>query len=108
MTKNDEISKDVLSAILSSNFGQTWSSYKDSEFISANKNFDKNKIISELTKYEFEIIHSAMNIDNFRYDASELMPRPVGAKYLWQFFFKYIGTGGDRLVQLLNDLDKKF
>ena len=108
LTKNDEISKDVLSAILSSNFGQTWSSYKDSEFISANKNFDKNKIISELTKYEFEIIHSAMNIDNFRYDASELMPRPVGAKYLWQFFFKYIGTGGDRLVQLLNDLDKKF
>ena len=50
----------------------------------------------------------AMNIDNFRYDASELMPRPVGAKYLWQFFFKYIGTGGDRLVQLINDLDKKF
>ena len=108
LTKNDEISKDVLSAILSSNFGQTWSSYKDSEFISANKNFDKNKIISELTKYEFEIIHSAMNIDNFRYDASELMPRPVGAKYLWQFFSQYMTSGGDALVQLLNDLDKKF
>ena len=49
-----------------------------------------------------------MNIDNFRYDASELMPRPVGAKYLWQFFFQYIAAGGDALVQLLNDLDKKF
>ena len=69
---------------------------------------NKNKINNELTKYEFEIIHSAMNIDNFRYDASELMPRPVGAKYLWQFFFHYIAAGGDALVQLLNDLDKKF
>ena len=108
LTKNDDLSKEVVSAILSSNFGETWSSYMDSEFISANKFFDKNKITNELTKYEFEIIHSAMNIDNFRYDASELMPRPVGAKYLWQFFFQYIAAGGDALVQLLNDLDKKF
>ena len=108
LTKNDDLSKKVVSAILSSNFGETWSSYPDSEFISANKYFDKNKITSELTKYEFEIVHSAMNIDNFRYDASELMPRPVGAKYLWQFFFQYIAAGGDALVQLLNDLDKKF
>ena len=108
LTKNDDLSKKVVSAIRSSNFGETWSSYPDSEFISANKYFDKNKITSELTKYEFVIIHSAMNIDNFRYDASELMPRPVGAKYLWQFFKQYMTSGGDALVQLLNDLDKKF
>ena len=70
--------------------------------------FDENKITNQLTKYEFDIIHSAMSDDNFRYDASELMPRPVGAKYLWQFFLQYMTDGGDALVQLLNDLDKKF
>ncbi len=108
LTKNDNLSKEVISAILSSDFGEYWSTYPDSEFISANKYFDENKITNQLTKYEFDIIHSAMSDDNFRYDASELMPRPVGAKYLWQFFFQYIAAGGDALVQLLYDLDKKF
>ena len=63
MTKNDDLSKEVISKILSKNFGETWSSYQDTEFISANKNFDKNIINNELTKHEFQIVHSAMNID---------------------------------------------
>ena len=42
LTKNNDSSKEVVSAILSSNFGETWSSYENSEFISANKYFDKN------------------------------------------------------------------
>ena len=45
LTKNNDSSKEVVSAILSSNFGETWSSYENSEFISANKYFDKTSTI---------------------------------------------------------------
>ena len=108
LTKNDDLSKKVISKILSKNFGETWSSYSDSEFISANKYFDENKITNQLTKHEFQIVHSAMNIDNFRYDASELMARPVGANDLWVFFINYLDQGEGQLVKLLNNLDKNF
>ena len=108
LTKNDDLSKEVMSKILSKNFGETWSSHSDSEFISANKYFDENKITNQLTKHEFQIVHSALNIDNFRYDASELMARPIGANDLWVFFINYLAQGEDQLVKLLNDLDKNF
>jgi len=108
LTKNDDLSKEVMSKILSKNFGETWSSHSDSEFISANKYFDENTITNQLTKHEFQIVHSAMNIDNFRYDASELMARPVGANDLWVFFINYLDQGEGQLVKLLNDLDKNF
>ena len=108
LTKNDDLSKKVISKILSKNFGETWSSHSDSEFISANKYFDENKITNQLTKHEFQIVHSALNIDNFRYDASELMARPIGANDLWVFFINYLAQGEDQLVKLLNDLDKNF
>ena len=49
-----------------------------------------------------------MNIDNFRYDASELMARPVGANDLWVFFINYLDQGEGQLVKLLNNLDKNF
>ena len=108
LTKNDDLSKKVISKILSKNFGETWSSYSDSEFISANKYFDENTIANQLTKHEFQIVHSALNIDNFRYDASELMARPIGADDLWVFFINYLVQGESQLVKLLNDLDKNF
>ena len=108
LTKNDDLSKEVMSKILSKNFGETWSSHSDSEFISANKYFDENTITNQLTKHEFQIVHSAMNIDNFRYDASELMARPVGANDLWVFFINYLDQGEGQLVKLLNNLDKNF
>ena len=108
LIKDNELSKEVISKILSKNFGETWSSHSDSEFISANKYFDENTITNQLTKHEFQIVHSAMNIDNFRYDASELMARPVGANDLWVFFINYLDQGEGQLVKLLNNLDKNF
>ena len=79
MTKDNELSKKVISKILSKNFGETWSSYQDTEFISANQNFNKQIINNELTKYEYSIVHDALQKDLFRYDASEIMARPIGS-----------------------------
>ena len=108
LLKNDSISKNIISKILSSDFGEKWASYENTEYISANKNFNKANINNELTKYEFEVVHKALNDDLFRYDASEIMPRPIGSNLLWKFFREFRGFGPDSLVKLLNELDREF
>lgn len=107
LTKDNELSKKVISKILSKNFGKTWSSYQDTEFISANQNFNKQVINNELTKYEYSIVHDALQKDLFRYDASEIMDRPIGSNLLWELFKEYIREGPQNLVKLLNELDKE-
>ena len=107
LTKDNELSKKVISKILSKNFGETWSSYQDTEFISANQNFNKQIINNELTKYEYSIVHDALQKDLFRYDASEIMARPIGSNLLWKLFREYIKEGPQNLVQLLNELDRQ-
>ena len=107
LIKDNELSKEVISKILSKNFGETWSSYQDTEFISANQNFNKQIINNELTKYEYSIVHDALQKDSFRYDASEIMARPIGSNLLWELFKEYIREGPQNLVKLLNELDKQ-
>jgi len=107
LTKDNELSKKVISKILSKNFGETWSSYQDTEFISANQNFNKQIINNELTKYEYSIVHDALQKDLFRYDASEIMARPIGSNLLWELFKEYIREGPQNLVKLLNELDRE-
>ena len=107
LTKNDELSRQVISKILSKNFGEVWSAHQDSHYISANQSFDKNKIINQLTFYEYSIVHDALKKDLFRYDASEIMSRGVGSDKLWKFFDEYISQGPNSLVRLLNELDKQ-
>jgi len=107
LTKDNELSKKVISRILSKNFGETWSSYQDTEFISANQKFNKQIINNELTKYEYSIVHDALQKDLFRYDASEIMARPIGSNLLWKLFREYIKEGPQSLVKLLNELDRQ-
>ena len=107
LIKDNELSKKVISKILSKNFGEIWSSYKDTEFISANQNFNKLIINNELTKYEYSIVHDALQKDLFRYDASEIMARPIGSNLLWKLFKEYIKEGPQNLVKLLNELDRE-
>ena len=107
LTKDNELSKKVISKILSKNFGEIWSSYQDTEFISANQNFNKQIINNELTKYEYSIVHDALQKDLFRYDASDIMARPIGSNLLWELFKEYIREGPQNLVKLLNELDRE-
>ena len=108
LLKNDNISQTIISKMLSSDFGKKWASYENTEYISANKNFNDKNINNELTKYEFEVVHKALNDDLFRYDASEIMPRPIGSNLLWKFFRDFRSLGPDYLVKLLNELDREF
>jgi len=108
LVKDDNLSKIILEKILSKDFGTIWSSKSDSQYISANNQFDSSNIVNDLTKYEYKIVHDSLNEDNFRFDASELMPRPIGSDKLWEFFQNYIKNGPNSLVVLLNSLDKEF
>lgn len=107
LIKNDSNSKIVFQEILSKNFGREWSKSQNSDFISPNRNFDKKLIKNDLTKYEFQIIHTALQNDLFRYDASEIMDRPIGSSLLWKMLLDYMKKGQESLVNLLNDLDKE-
>ena len=108
LIKNNQLAQEVIARILSKEFGEIWSSHDDSQFVSVNPSFDSRKIKNKLTLYEFQIIHDALKEDLFRYDASELMDRPIGADKLLKFFVEYLYSGKDSLVSLLNNLDKEY
>ena len=108
LIKDDQIARNVITEMISSKFGEKWSSYPDTEFISANKYFNGEIINNELTQYEFDIVHASLQQDLFRYDASEVMARDVGSHLLLKFFIRYISYGSDSIVGLLNELDKQF
>ena len=92
---------------MSSKFGEKWASYPDAEFISANKYFNREIINNDLTQYEFDIVHASLKKDLFRFDASEVMARPIGSNLLWKFFVNFIKEGSESIVELLNELDRQ-
>ena len=107
LIENNNDSIKTMQGLLSKNFGEVWAQKHDSEFISANKNFNYSLIKNSLTRYEFDITHAALKKDMFRYDASEIMARPIGANLLWKMLIDYIKQGEDSLVKLLNELDRQ-
>ena len=107
LVENNEVSITTMQSLLSKNFGEVWAQKNNSEFISANKNFDSAFIENSLTSYKFDITHDALKNDMFRYDASEIMARPIGANLLWKMLIDYIRQGPESLVRLLNELDKE-
>jgi len=90
---SSEESIEVFNSLTSNEFGQDWTSHRDSMFISANKNSIINEIKNPLLLKETTLIKNALNEDLFRYDASELMERRIGADHLLTALKKYILSG---------------
>ena len=90
---SSEESIEVFNSLTSNGFGQDWTSHRDSMFISANKNSIINEIKNPLLLKETTLIRNALNEDLFRYDASELMERRIGADHLLTALKKYILSG---------------
>jgi alpha-glucoside transport system substrate-binding protein len=90
---SSEESIEVFNSLTSNGFGQDWTSHRDSMFISANKNSIINEIKNPLLLKETTLIKNALNEDLFRYDASELMERRIGADHLLTALKKYILSG---------------
>ena len=98
---SSEESIEVFNSLTSNEFGQDWTSHRDSMFISANKNSIINEIKNPLLLKETTLIKNALNEDLFRYDASELMERRIGADHLLTALKKYI-LSGNLVINLIS------
>ena len=78
--------------------------YKDLEL--KNK-LNKNSIINPLTKKEAELIKASLLENSFRYDASELMERKIGADALWKALKNYIDMGKERAYREIEDITEE-
>ena len=53
------------------------------------------------------LVRNALNEDLFRYDASELMERRIGADHLLYALKKYISLGSEFINEVTEELDSK-
>ena len=98
----------VFNSLTSNSFGQDWISQKDGMFISANKNSSVNEINSPLLLKETLLVRNALKDDLFRFDASELMERRIGADYLLLALREYISFGNLHINLITQELDSKY
>ena len=77
-------------------------------FISGNKNSNINKINSPMLLKETLLVRNALNEDLFRYDASELMERRIGADYLLLALREYISYGDLYINLITQELDGQY
>ena len=54
------------------------------------------------------LVRNALNEDLFRYDASELMERRIGADHLLYALKKYISLGSEFISEITEELDSKY
>ena len=101
-------SLDVFRALVDDNFGQIWISKPDSTFISGNKNSNIEQIENNMLLKETLFVRNALNEDLFRYDASELMERRIGADHLLYALKKYISLGSEFINEITEELDSKY
>jgi len=105
---SSEESIKVFNSLISNSFGQDWILKEDSMFISANKNTDINQIKNPMLLKETIYIRNALNENLFRYDASELMERRIGADYLLIALKEYISSGNLVINIISKELDSKY
>lgn len=74
------------------------------EFMSPNRDFDATHYES-FDRRNAEALLDALTTDTFRFDASDLMPRPIGDRLFFDATMKYLDEGPSSLDEILSDLD---
>ncbi len=101
----------VFNLLIDDSFGKEWMNKKDATYIPANKQ-NKNLIMNPLTYKESKLIKASLIENTFRYDASELMERKIGADALWVALRNYIDMGRERayreIEEITVELDSNF
>ena len=98
--------QEVFNAIIDESFGQNWMKKPDATYIPANK-LNQNLIANPLTEKEAKLIKQSLNENTFRYDASELMERKIGADSLWLALSNYIDMGRERAYRGIEDITEE-
>ena len=102
----DEETKIVFDKLIDESFGKNWMSHTDSSYIPANLK-NTNYIANPLTSKERDLIINSLKDNSFRYDASELMERKIGADALWVALKNYIDIGRERAYREIEDITKE-
>jgi len=95
--------RELVRYILSPAYGETIVS-SDAGFISANQRFDL-KHYEPFERREATFIYAALADDAFRFDASDLMPPPIGNDLFWAAMMRYAREGPESLESILAELD---
>ena len=78
----------------------------DSSYIPANIQ-NINYIANPITSKERDLIIKSLKDNSFRYDASELMERKIGADALWVALKNYIDIGRERAYREIEDITEE-
>tara|TARA_B100001113_G_C21086204_1_gene612221 strand:- start:370 stop:1635 length:1266 start_codon:yes stop_codon:yes gene_type:complete len=97
---------EVFNLLLDESFGKEWMNKQDASYVPANKQ-NKNLITNPLTYKEAELVQAALFENSFRYDASELMERKIGADALWIALRNYIDMGRERAYREIEDITEE-
>lgn len=100
---------EVYKRLIGKDFGQYWMKKKDGTFIPANINSDISVIENSLTYKEAYIVRKAQQENLFKFDASELMARPIGSDKLWDMLKRYIASNSlNSIYKLAAELDTNY
>ncbi len=95
--------REVMRFILSPDFGREWFTSGAGSF-STNQRFDSSGY-DPFWREQAELLHAALAAGTFRFDASDLMPPPIGDGLFWDAMMTYVGEGPASLDALLAELD---
>jgi len=96
----------VFNMLIDEDFGKQWMNQEDASYIPANK-LNKNSITNSLTNKEAVLVIASLSENSFRYDASELMERKIGADALWSALKNYIDMGRERAYREIEDITEE-
>ena len=102
----DKDTKLVFDKLIDESFGENWMSNADSSYIPANIQ-NINYIANPITSKERDLIIKSLKDNSFRYDASELMERKIGADALWVALKNYIDIGRERAYREIEDITEE-
>ena len=94
--------REVVRYMLSSEYGEQLT--QTTPLISANRRFDASNY-DPFERRQAELIDAALQTDSFRFDASDLMPPPVGNDLFWDAMMRYAREGPESLDTILAELD---
>ena len=96
----------VFNNLIDEDFGKQWMNQEDASYVPANM-LNKNSITNPLTYKEAELVMTSLTENSFRYDASELMERKIGADALWIALRNYIDMGRERAYREIEDITEE-
>jgi alpha-glucoside transport system substrate-binding protein len=95
--------RELVQFLLTPEFGTQWAR-RGGGFLSPNRRFDMENY-QPLWRRQAEVLYQALAADQFRFDASDLMPPPIGNQVFFEAMMTYAAEGPESLDRILSELD---